>query len=399
MFHPSFYTLSPIIGVCLIIWFSSKNELITKILSTKLFVGIGLISYSLYLWHYPIFAFARINEFIQGGLFNKLLLGIIILLVSIFSYYFVERPLRNKQLNFKKILTLILIVILTISLINSYVILKKGKIGNFYKLFNNIYFHNNILNMELRDESWKYVNNYNLQKFQSKEKIKILIIGDSHSNDLFNAFYLNSKLFQKYEFVRYGDNYAKNSLNFDVSLIEEDLIKFKQSKVFNQSDIIIISDYFQDVESFDKLNIFLEMFKSKKKIILTSNSNIYLNPKAFNSYKLTLFDEFLLKNKKEKKFIDRNLSTDDKNEINNYYYQNLDLDKLNNINTRLKKIAEKHNVQIINKNDFQCNFNKKFCFGVTDGGMKIHYDYGHYTLEGAKFFGKRIFDIKWLKIN
>ena len=202
--------------------------------------------------------------------------------------------------------------------------------------------------MELRDESWKYVNNYNLQKFQSKEKIKILIIGDSHSNDLFNAFYLNSKLFQKYEFVRYGDNYAKNSLNFDVSLIEEDLIKFKQSKVFNQSDIIIISDYFQDVESFDKLNIFLEMFKSKKKIILTSNSNIYLNPKAFNSYKLTLFDEFLLKNKKEKKFIDRNLSTDDKNEINNYYYQNLDLDKLNNINTRLKKIAEKHNVQIIN---------------------------------------------------
>jgi peptidoglycan/LPS O-acetylase OafA/YrhL len=38
MFHPSFYTLSPIIGVCLIIWFSNKDEIITKILSTKLFV-------------------------------------------------------------------------------------------------------------------------------------------------------------------------------------------------------------------------------------------------------------------------------------------------------------------------------------------------------------------------
>ena len=72
MFHPSFFTLSPIIGVCIIIWFSNKNELITKILSTKLFVGIGLISYSLYFWHYPIFAFARITEFVQGDILNKL---------------------------------------------------------------------------------------------------------------------------------------------------------------------------------------------------------------------------------------------------------------------------------------------------------------------------------------
>ena len=35
MFHPSFYTLSPIIGVCLLIWFSNKDELITKILCTN----------------------------------------------------------------------------------------------------------------------------------------------------------------------------------------------------------------------------------------------------------------------------------------------------------------------------------------------------------------------------
>ena len=57
--HPSFNSVSPILGVCLIIWFSDKLEFLTKILSSKVFVGIGLISYSLYLWHYPIFAFLR----------------------------------------------------------------------------------------------------------------------------------------------------------------------------------------------------------------------------------------------------------------------------------------------------------------------------------------------------
>ncbi len=101
MFHPSFYTLSPIIGTCFIIWFSNKDELITKILSTKLFVGIGLISYSLYLWHYPIFVFSRIVEFTQGSLFRKLLLLIILFIISIFTYFFIERPARNKKNNSK----------------------------------------------------------------------------------------------------------------------------------------------------------------------------------------------------------------------------------------------------------------------------------------------------------
>ena len=65
MHHPSFQTLSPIMGVCLIIWFACKNDIITKILSTKLFVSVGLISYSLYLWHYPIFAFIKLMDLSQ----------------------------------------------------------------------------------------------------------------------------------------------------------------------------------------------------------------------------------------------------------------------------------------------------------------------------------------------
>ncbi len=57
---PSVYALVPVVGVVLLVLFSGKETLTAKLLSTKLFVGIGLISYSAYLWHQPIFAFIRV---------------------------------------------------------------------------------------------------------------------------------------------------------------------------------------------------------------------------------------------------------------------------------------------------------------------------------------------------
>ena len=54
MYHPSFITVLPIFGTMLLIWFCKKGEFISDILSSKLFVSVGLISYGLYLciFHY-----------------------------------------------------------------------------------------------------------------------------------------------------------------------------------------------------------------------------------------------------------------------------------------------------------------------------------------------------------
>jgi len=129
--HPSFYTLLPIIGTCLIIWYSNENEIITKVLSSKLFVQIGLISYSLYLWHYPIFAFARVNEFTQGSIIKKLSLGLLVLLISIISYCFVEKPFRNKRVKFNSILIGLLLSIMILTISSFYIIIKSGNVNNF----------------------------------------------------------------------------------------------------------------------------------------------------------------------------------------------------------------------------------------------------------------------------
>jgi len=185
MLHPSFYTLPPIIGVCLIIWFSNKKEIITKILSTKLFVAIGLISYSLYLWHYPIFAFIKITGLVSGSITGKLLLIPILLICSIISYHFVEKPFRNKKNNIKNILILIFISSFILISFNLYVIHNDGIKTRLPKIYQ----------IKIRE------NNVNF--YQKDNTQKVVLIGDSHAETL--SFNLNEEIKKKdLSLIRFG---------------------------------------------------------------------------------------------------------------------------------------------------------------------------------------------------
>lgn len=94
--HPGIATIPSVLGTVLIIGFAHPSEPATKILSSRLFVGIGLISYSLYLWHYPIFAFGRIID-PNPSLAFKLLWIALTFALSIGTYYLIEGPFRNRQ--------------------------------------------------------------------------------------------------------------------------------------------------------------------------------------------------------------------------------------------------------------------------------------------------------------
>jgi len=233
-FHPSFFTLSPITGVCLIIWFSNKDEIITKILSTKLFVSIGLISYSLYLWHYPIFSFARITDFAQGNLFKKLLLAIIIVILSIISFYFIERPARKKNNKFIVIKFLILILISILVIVNFNIIQKDGYKIRYPEVFNKFY-SDPPWNL-LRYEGKNCFAQSNGCNFNISSNKKVYLIGDSHMSSI--MLDLKNRLVKKdYQFTTFTLGGCLFYPGF--SLVEVRLMK---------TDRLCTNDYFQKIK-------------------------------------------------------------------------------------------------------------------------------------------------------
>ena len=95
---PSLYALIPTIGTVLLILCAVPKTLVHNLLSLKFFVGIGLISYSAYLWHQPLIAFARHR--LLGDVSDLILIALCItsLMMAWFSWKFVEAPFRNKEI-------------------------------------------------------------------------------------------------------------------------------------------------------------------------------------------------------------------------------------------------------------------------------------------------------------
>jgi len=95
-YFPGLYALLPTLGTALIIVFANKNTFIGKFLSNKILVTIGLMSYSFYLWHQPLFAFAR-AYYENINLQIKFLVILLSLFLAFFSWKFVEKIFRDSQ--------------------------------------------------------------------------------------------------------------------------------------------------------------------------------------------------------------------------------------------------------------------------------------------------------------
>ena len=113
---PGPYSSIPVVGAMLVILCTDRTLMLGKILSNKILVGLGLISYSLYLWHQPVLAIYRSTLLHPHYDHVPLLLLAGILFISWLSWKFIETPFRNKDSSLKVLFGITLLVIFVSSI-------------------------------------------------------------------------------------------------------------------------------------------------------------------------------------------------------------------------------------------------------------------------------------------
>lgn len=203
---PGIIALIPVIGAMLIISYANPACLTGKILSSRPLTFIGAISYSAYLWHQPIFAFAHYAAPTEiPPLLTACLIAGVLLLATL-TWKFIETPFRNNECISRTLLIKIFAPIACIFLAFSWAGKKTNgfedyyytnrvpedekSIYNFIKRhtsgeFNEAYIDNGDCNFRAATIDEKFIKRF--EACAQKYGKAIIILGDSHAINIYNA--------------------------------------------------------------------------------------------------------------------------------------------------------------------------------------------------------------------
>lgn len=180
---PGWAALAPVLGTCLLIWAGPRAWINRRLLAHPVAVFIGLISYPLYLWHWPLLAYGRITD--PGGhasipTATALILVGTAFLLSWATYQWVEKPIRFGHRKLGKVVAGLCVSmgamvftgaiafadVLHTRLTNSSVYLIEEAIGDW--------------NYPTTDSNFKRSGDFRLLREKGARETSALFIGDSH---------------------------------------------------------------------------------------------------------------------------------------------------------------------------------------------------------------------------
>ncbi len=372
---PSFYALIPTVGTGLVIIFATSETAVGRLLSTKFMVGVGLISYSTYLWHQPLFVFARHRSLEEPSTALLLVLSVASLLLAYISWRYVEGPFRNKKLISRK-------AVFTFTVAGSVIFAGVGVAGHYSadSIWSKRISPLALENLLLIEDGPEYTN-FNFTKLVEKKfdlsdlKPKVLIIGDSYAKDLTNAIYEagydNYLQLSTYRLPKQCGNLfiqqeiLQSKITDKYSSKCKSIAIFENDKLHNrmkQADEVWFASswYMWQAQLMDQsIKNLIENFGEKIKIFGRKNFG-----KANKSYFIDLPDD-------EKKVYVRSLANDEII-VNRYMKENL---------TR---------GYFVDVQSFLCGSEIDKCNVTTEDGYLKTYDSTHLTSYGAKIYGKKL---------
>jgi peptidoglycan/LPS O-acetylase OafA/YrhL len=376
---PGYISLIPCFGTAIILY--QNNSYLHCILRNKSIVYIGLISYSLYLFHWPIITYYNSFYIAELRYEIKILLLIFSLILSAINYELIEKKIRKLSLKSISLNSFFLLATVLISLfVLNFLIIKNNGLPNRIS-HEKIEFINSFKD-EKRIRHNFLENNIDL-KFDVSSKTKILVLGDSHGEDMFMAIKKNISNKQKLdvEYFEYSHwCFQKNRLKDIAIFLERIQMRVKKcrdeklnftnnSKLLKEADIILLSSsWYKGIDTYIE-EIIDYLKKSSEARFVVSSKTIFF-PRM---------STLLLK-----------IEPDKINEINRLSYD-IKYKAQDLINVKLEKKLKDIKVQYLNKSKLICNNQEQVCNIFNKDNNKFHiFDGSHWTLDGAKYFGEKI---------
>ena len=241
---PSVYLLIPTLGTGLLILSANKRTFVHSLLSSRPLVGIGLVSYSAYLWHQPLLAALAFASPFESNHACKIFLIALTLIFAVFSYRFIEAPFREKQKVSKQ--SVFLLSFIGFAVLTSAGVFLSDKNEHNIRLSKKFDKHGYIFdNSKLLSSSWSILGKrldaffptysvsdneidnelwFNLDDLRSK----VLIVGNSHSKDFYNVLHFSDQAKAKLQLARYGTQ------------IKDISFKFFNSPNYKNADVIML---------------------------------------------------------------------------------------------------------------------------------------------------------------
>ncbi|NDV22152.1 acyltransferase family protein [Desulfovibrio sp. JC022] len=186
--YPGINAFIPCLGTLLLLLpFDNNSSPVEKLFSSAPFVGVGKISYSLYLWHWPVFSLLAYS----GHSFDTYRIPALLLSfgLSLISYFGIEQPLRKARMTFKAALTCFVLVPAMLSVFYLYGAIEDGYAGRYAGNTSKAVKAVSMVGSPYEGAQQgkgsptdsHLENRKTIWNFNSTRPIEVLLVGDSHS--------------------------------------------------------------------------------------------------------------------------------------------------------------------------------------------------------------------------